>query len=60
LCVRDVISLSVYARRRPVLWSHVVDVRSRDCPLVAALLTFWAFDRSLVMDMSTTQSCRNN
>jgi hypothetical protein len=49
----------VSARRGPVLWSHVLEVRSRDCPFVAALLTFEAFDRSLVMDISTTQSRRN-
>jgi len=56
--VHDVISLGVSARRGPVLWSHVLDVRSRDCPFVAALLTFEASDSSLVTDMSTTQSCR--
>jgi len=49
----------VSARRGPVLWSHVLDVRSHDCPFVAALLALEAFDRSLVIDMSTTQSCRN-
>lgn len=59
LCVHDDVSLGVSARRGPILWSHVLDVRSRDCPFVAALLTFEAFDRSLVMDMSTTQSCQN-
>jgi hypothetical protein len=58
LFVRDVVSLGVSARRGPVLWSHVLDVRSRDCPFVAAILTFEASDRSLVMDMSTTQNCR--
>ena len=40
------------ARRGPVLWSHVLDVRSRDCPFVAALLTFEASDTSFVTDMS--------
>ena len=58
--VHDVDSLGVSARRGPVLWSHVLDVKSRDCPFVAALLTFEAFDGSLVMDMSTTQSCRDH
>lgn len=58
--VHDVASLGVSPRREPVLWSHVLDVRSRDCPFVAALLTFVALDRNLVMDMSTTQSCRNH
>jgi len=60
LCVHDVVSLGVSARRGPVLWSHVLDARSRDYPLVAALLTFEAFDRSLVMHMFTMQSCRNH
>jgi len=60
LCVHDVVSLGVSGRRGPVLWSHVLDVRSLDCPFVAALLTFEAFDRSLVMDISTTRSCRNH
>jgi hypothetical protein len=58
--VHDVVSLGVSARRGLVLWSPVLDVRGRDCPFLAALLTFEAFDRSLVMDMSTTQSCRNH
>jgi hypothetical protein len=59
LCVHDVASFGVSARRGLVLWSHVLDVRSRDCAFVAALLTFEALDRSSVMDMSTTQSCPN-
>ena len=58
-CVHDVVSLGVSARRGLVLWSHVLDMSRRDGPFVAALLTFEAFDRSLVMDMSTTQSCWN-
>jgi hypothetical protein len=56
----NVVSLGVSDRRGPVLWSHVLDVRSRDCPFVAALLTFEAFDRSFVVDMSTTQCCGNH
>ena len=40
----DVVSLGVSARRGPVLWSHVLDVRRCDCPFVAALLTFEGFD----------------
>jgi hypothetical protein len=58
--VHDVVSLGVSARRGPVLWSYVRDVRSRDCPFVAALLTFAGFRRNSVMDMSTTQSYRNH
>ena len=58
-CVHDVVSLGVSARRGPILWSHVHDPRRRDSPFVAALLAFQASERSLVMDMSTTQSCRN-
>jgi len=54
--VHDVVSLGVSAPRGPVLRSYVHDVRSRDCPFVAALLTFAGFRRNLVMDMSTTQS----
>ena len=54
--VHDVASLGVSARRGPVLWSHVRDERSLDYPFVTALLIFRAPDRSLVMDMSTTQS----
>src|SRR5262249_36316915 len=58
--VHDVAPLGVSPRRGPVLSSHVLDVRSRDCPLVAALLTLVAFDRSFVMDMSTTKRCRKH
>jgi len=56
--VHDVVSLGVSARRGPVLWSHVRDVTSRDCPVVAAHLTFEALDGSFVIDMSTTKSLR--
>ena len=60
LGVHDVVSLGVSARRGLVPWSHVREVRSRDRASVAALLTFEAFDSSLVADRPTTQSCRNH
>jgi len=59
LCVHNVVSLGPSARRGPALWSHILDVRSRDRPSSLRFLMFPAFDRCLVMDMSTTQSYRN-
>jgi hypothetical protein len=59
LRVCDVVSLGVSARRGPVLWSHVLDVRSRVSPSSLRFLTSRAFNGGLVMDISTTQSRQN-
>jgi hypothetical protein len=59
LRVHDVTFLGVSARRGPVLWVSPRSEKPR-LSFLRCALTFGAPGRSLVMDMPTTQSCRNH